>query len=78
MEFDLAGHRKSHPEIKLDGFVVFGADMEPGDQAFTTMILYEMPDKIGRVTFAAMCGMRANAADLRVAVESYTFPAHRD
>jgi hypothetical protein len=30
MEFDLAGSRKCHPEIKLDGFVVFDADMEPG------------------------------------------------
>ena len=69
MELNLAGHRESHPEIKLDGVVVFSADMEPGHEAFTTMISYEMPDKVRGMTFAAMGGMGADAADLGEAVE---------
>ena len=69
MEFDLAGHRESQPQIKLDGVRIFGADMEPGHLAFTAMISREMPDKIRRMTFAAMCRMSADAADLGVAVE---------
>jgi len=28
MEFDHAGHRKSHPQVELGGVMVFGADME--------------------------------------------------
>ena len=68
MELDLASYRESQPQIKIDGVVVFGADMKPGDQAVTAMISRKMPDKIRGVTFAAMCGMSADAADLGVAV----------
>ena len=78
MEFDLAGHRESQPQIKLDGVRIFGADMEPGHLAFTAMISREMPDETRSVTFAAMCGMGADAADLGVVVERYTFSTHRD
>ena len=77
MELYLAGHGESQPQIKLDGVMVFGADVEPGHQAFTTMVPREMPDKARGVTFAAMFRMCADAADLRVAVERYTFAAHR-
>jgi hypothetical protein len=42
------------------------------------MISYEMPDEIRSVTVAAMCGMRTDTADFGVAVEGYTFAAHRD
>ena len=45
MELYLAGNRKPHPEIKLDGVIVFGADVKPGHQAVATVISHEMPDE---------------------------------
>ena len=69
MELDLAGYRESQPEIKLDGVMVFGTDMEPGHQAITTMISHQLPDKGRSKTSAAMGRMRADAADLGEAVE---------
>src|SRR5439155_4861506 len=78
MELDLAGQGESQPQIQFDGVMVFGADVEPGHQAFTTMISHELPDKTRSKTFAAMCGMRAYATDLGVAVERQTFATHRD
>jgi hypothetical protein len=65
-EFDPAGHRES----QLDGVMIFGADMEPGHQSFAAIMSREMPDKT-RGEPLPRCA--ADAADLRIAVERYTF-----
>jgi hypothetical protein len=47
MEFDLAGQGESEPTIQLDGVMIFGADMEPGHQAFTTGTPLPPPGDLG-------------------------------
>jgi hypothetical protein len=69
---------KSEPQIQLDGVMIFGADVEPGHEAFTAMVPRDMLDKVRSVTSAAMCGMHADTANLRVAVEGDTLAAHCD
>ena len=69
MELDSANFSESHPSVKLDGVMVLGADVEPGDEAFAAMILGYPPDKACGVALAAMGGMGADTTDLRVARE---------
>ena len=42
------------------------------------MVSREMPDEICSVTFAAMVRVGADAADLGIAIEGYTFATHCD
>jgi hypothetical protein len=44
VERDFTGLSESHSSIEVDGTLVGGGDMKPGDQAFATMVSYKMPD----------------------------------
>jgi hypothetical protein len=44
VERDFTGLSESHSSIEVDGALVGGADMKPGDEAFAAMISHKMPD----------------------------------
>ena len=78
VERDFTGLSESHSSIEVDGALVGGADMKPGDEAFATMVSRKVPDQVFRIAFAAVIGVRADSTDLGIALEGEALTAHRD
>lgn len=78
MERDFTDLSESHPSIEVDGTLIGGADMKPGDEPFATMASRKMPDQIFRIAFAAVIGVCTDAADFGIAVEGEALAAHCD
>src|SRR5277367_1151529 len=78
MQRNLAHNPEPHPKVEIDGSTVFTAHVEPRHKPVAAMIPYQFPNQLSSKAFAAMCGMRADAADLRISVKHEAFSAHGD
>lgn len=66
---------ESQPAVEVDRANVGGAHVQPGYLAVAAMLLREMADEICGQTLAAMVPMRADAAQLRIALEAQALAA---
>ena len=56
MEGDLADYVEPHFSIEIDGMMVVGADMEPGDESVAAVVSHKLPDEACGVALPRWAG----------------------